>query len=162
LREQDLNLRSLACIVASESVLTVLEVRKPKKDEWVRCNETIATAVNIYETTDTRETFLILPDALEAMENVVKYVCLTLAVNYNGEVFIWPVPIPLGNKPYRAYVSAHAAAELATSHWIRIAWDGTGYNVTRRKNCRGILRGSPNRMPLQPFTSGPTLGVGQP
>jgi hypothetical protein len=122
-------------LVASETILTVLEVRKPKKDEWVRTHEAIAAAVNIYENSETRETYLILPDALEAMETVVKHVRLTLTMNYSGENFIWPVPVPLGNKPFRAHVSANAAAEEATRHWVRIAWNGTGYEVTRRKNC---------------------------
>jgi hypothetical protein len=121
-------------LLATEKVLTTLELRKPRKDEWVRCHATIAAAANIYESSATRDTFLILPGALEAMENVIKHVRLTLTTNYSGELFIWPVPVPLGNKPFKAHVSAHAAAEEAQKNWVRIAWNGNTYEVTRRKN----------------------------
>ncbi len=121
-------------LLATEKVLTTLELRKPRKDEWVRCHATIAAAANIYEASGTRDTYLILPGALEAMENVIRHVRLTLTCNYSGELFIWPVPVPLGNKPFKAHVSAHAAAEEAQRNWVRIAWNGSTYDVTRRKN----------------------------
>ena len=126
--------RTLNDLTPSQKILTVLPVRKPKKDEWVRCHSGIATPVNIYESSETRETYLILPAVLEAFETVVRHVRMTLTVNYAGEVFIWPVPIPLGAKPHAAHVSAFAAAEAATKSWIRIAWIGNAYEVSRRQN----------------------------
>ncbi len=119
-------------LTPSEKVLTGLEVRKPKNDEWVRCHLEIAARVNIYQPTDTRETYLILPEALEAMGDVVRHVSMTLAVNYAGEVFIWPVRVPMGRSPHKAHLSAAAAAKLATKQWIRIFWKGSDYDVMRR------------------------------
>lgn len=120
-------------LIPSEKLLALLEPRKPKKDEWVRCHEEIATRVSIYESSNTREIYLVLPELLEAMGDVVRQVRMTLAVNYAGEVFIWPVPVPIGRRAHRAHISAHAAAETASQHWIRIVWKGNDYEVTRRK-----------------------------
>lgn len=119
-------------LTPSKKILTGLEVRKPKKDEWVCCHLEIAAKVNIYQPSDTRETYLILPEVLDTMGDVVRHVCMTLAVNYAGEVFIWPVPVPMGRSPHKAHLSAAAAAKLATKQWIRIAWKGSDYEVMRR------------------------------
>jgi hypothetical protein len=124
--------RTLDELTPSEKVLTSLEVRKTKKDEWVFCHLEIAARVNIYQPSDTQETYLILPEALEVLGDVVRHVCMTLAVNYAGEVFIWPVPVPMGRSPHKAHVSAAAAAKLATKQWTRIAWKGSDYEVMRR------------------------------
>ncbi len=119
-------------LTPSEKVLTGLEVRKPKKDEWVRCHLETAVKVNIYQPSNTQETYLILPEALEAMGDVVRHVNMTLTVTYAGEAFIWPVPVPLGRSPHKAHLSAAAAARSATKQWIRIAWKGSDYEVSRR------------------------------
>lgn len=125
--------RTLEDLTPSEKVLTTLEARKPKKDEWVQCHGGILAQVSIYEPSESRDIYLVHPEMLEAMGDVVRYVRMTLAVNYAGQAFIWPVAVPLGRNPHRAHISAHAAAELATKHWIRIVWKGNDYEVTRRK-----------------------------
>lgn len=57
--------RTLHEVTPSEILLTSLPVRKPKKDEWVRCHPTIKTPANIYEASESRETYLILPAVLD-------------------------------------------------------------------------------------------------
>jgi hypothetical protein len=58
---------------------------------------------------------------------------LTLAVNYSGHAFVWPVAVPAERKPHSAHLAASAAAEEATHHWVRMVWNGSTYSVTRRK-----------------------------
>lgn len=124
--------RTLEEITPSEKLLTMLSVRKPEKDEWVRSHLTIATPINIYEPSNSREIYLILPAALEALESVARRVRMTLAVNYAGEAFVWPVPIPAEKNPHRCHVAAQAAAAAAVKSWIRIVWKGNDYEVSRR------------------------------
>jgi hypothetical protein len=61
---------------------------------------------------------------------------MSLAVNYAGSPFVWPVPIPSQRKPYAAHVSAFAAADLAMKEWVRITWTGSDYEVFRRKQAK--------------------------
>jgi len=125
--------RTLDELVPSEKLLVALPVRKPRKDEWIRCHKEIATPVNVYENKETREYFLILPAALEAMEDVVRHVRFTLSVTFSGGAFIWPVPIPSGRRPHSAHISAHAGSEAATNQWIRIFWKENSYEVVHRR-----------------------------
>ncbi|MES2658866.1 MAG: hypothetical protein V4689_09620 [Verrucomicrobiota bacterium] len=126
--------RTMDELTPSEKVLTVLPVRKPKKDEWVRCHPEIAAPIHIYESGETRDTYLIVPAALEPFAGVARYVRMTLTVNYSGEVFVWPVPLPTDRRAHAAHVSANAAARVATSSWTRIVWKGSEYEVTRRRD----------------------------
>lgn len=109
-------------IVASEKLLTSLLVRKPKPDEWVRLHPSIHARAYVYEHKDERSWYLVLPSIVEPLLSVVRYVQLSLAVNYSGTAFVWPVPVPTERKPHRAHVTAFAGAEKATREWIRILW----------------------------------------
>lgn len=125
--------RTLDELLPSEKVLVSLEIRKPKKDEWFHCHGEIHTPVNIYENS-AQEFHLVLPAVLESMEEVVKHVRLCLAVNYSGDPFVWPIPVPSPQKPHSSHVSAARAAEAAKAGWIRMAWKKAAscYEVYRR------------------------------
>ena len=123
---------SLEDVVPSEKLLTFLPVRKPKRDEWVFCHPEMTAPVNIYENKDTREAYLVLPAAVEALSDVVRHVRLTLSVNYAGTAFLWPVPVPTERQTHHSYISAFAAAEQAAKGWIRISWGLGDYEVFKR------------------------------
>ena len=130
------DLDALSCspedIVPSEKLLTFLPVRKPKKDEWVRSHSEISTPISIYEKKDTGDSYLVLPSVVEALNDVVRLVRLTLTVNYAGVPFLWPVPIPTEKNSHSAHIASSAAAEHAKKQWIRISWNGTQYDVHKR------------------------------
>lgn len=132
----DLNALGLSLdeVVPSQKLLTSLPIRKPKRDEWVRCHPEIATAINIYENKDTRECYLVLPSALEPINDTIRYVRLVLAVNYTGVPFLWPVPVPTERQTHHSYISAFAAAEQAKKEWIRISWGNGDYGIYRRQS----------------------------
>lgn len=126
--------RPLDEIIASQKVLTSLPVRKPKKDEWVRLHPEIHTRAYIYEVFEERTCYVVLPSVVEPMLHLVRYTQLSLAVNYKGSAFVWPVPIPTERNPQSASISAFAGAELAMREWIRISWGGKEYEVYRRRS----------------------------
>lgn len=109
-------------LIQSEKILANLPLRKPKKDEWIRTHTEIHAAVNLYESS-TKEFYLVLPEALDAMENLVKSVRLTLAITYAGDPFVWPVAVPSVRKPVPCHVTAANAAETASRKWLRIGWE---------------------------------------
>jgi len=119
-------------LIPSQRVLTHLQVRKPKRDEWVRCHPALAVALNIYEDAENRATYLVMPAALEPMADLVKRVRLTLTASYSGVFFAWPVPVPADVRANPWHASAYAAAEVATRSWVRIAAGAGEYSVHRR------------------------------
>ncbi|MBN8457480.1 MAG: hypothetical protein J0M04_06570 [Verrucomicrobia bacterium] len=123
-------------IVASEKLLTSLLVRKPKRDEWVRVHPTISARVYIYEAREENAHYIVLPEVVEPLRDVVRYVQLSLATNYSGGHFVWPVPVPTERRPHRAHVTAFAAAERAAREWIRISWGKDDYDLYRRSSAQ--------------------------
>lgn len=128
--------RPLDEVIASEKLLTSLLVRKPKADEWVRLHPCIHARAYVYEHKDERSWYLVLPGIVEPLLSVVRYVQLSLAVNYSGTAFVWPVPVPTERKPHRAHVTAFAGAEKAMLEWIRIHWGKEEYEVYRRSSAK--------------------------
>jgi hypothetical protein len=123
-------------IAPSEKVLSLLDVRKPKRDEFVRCNPEIAARINIYEDSEDRSVYLVGPTVLERMfelvQGGVKSVKLTLTANYGGGMFAWPVPIPADVRANAWHATAFHAAEEATKHWVRVVAGHGRYEVFRR------------------------------
>jgi hypothetical protein len=123
-------------IAPSEKVLSLLDVRKPKRDEFVRCHPEITTRINIYEDSEDRSVYLVGPTVLERMVQLVqrgvKSVKLTLTANYGGGMFAWPVPVPADVGANAWHATAFHAAEEATKHWVRVVAGNGRYDVFRR------------------------------
>ncbi len=123
-------------IAPSEKVLSLLDVRKPKRDEFVRCHPEITARINIYEDSEDRSVYLVGPPVLERMGQLVqrgvKSVKLTLTANYGGGIFAWPVPVPADVKANAWHATAFHAAEEASMHWVRVVAANGRYEVFRR------------------------------
>lgn len=119
-------------LIPSQKVLTHIQVRKPKRDEWVRCHGTLVARLNIYEDQEARATYLVMPAALEPMADLVKQVRLTLTATYAGAFFAWPVPVPADVRANAWHASAFAAAEVATRSWVRVTAGDGEYTVHKR------------------------------
>ncbi|MCU0751483.1 MAG: hypothetical protein MUC40_00365 [Akkermansiaceae bacterium] len=137
-------------LIPSQKVLTVLPVRKPKRDEWVRCHTTLAATLNLYEDGEERATYLVTPAALEAMGDLIKRVRLVLAVNYSGQFFAWPVAIPADVRANAWHASAFAAAEVAARSWVRVSAGNGQYDVHKRIANDGKLPEWPAEIPDVP------------
>lgn len=126
-------------LIPSQKVITHLQVRKPKRDEWIRCHAELATNLNIYEDGENRTTYLVLPAALEPMADLIKRVRLTLTASYSGAIFAWPVVVPADVRANAWHASAFAAAEIATRSWVRISAANGEYAVHKRSVNEGKL-----------------------
>ncbi|MGJ8723929.1 MAG: hypothetical protein ACSHYB_05175 [Roseibacillus sp.] len=128
--------RPLDEVIPSRKIMTSLPLRKPRRDEWVRLHREILARVYIYESKSDGSSYLVTPEVVEPLSDVVRYVQLTLAVNYVGSVFAWPVPVPTESRPHRAHLTAFAGAEQATTKWIRISWGDGEYDVFQRSSTK--------------------------
>jgi hypothetical protein len=113
-------------LAGTTEVLTHVPIRKPARPEFVRINPdpamTLATA--IYDDKEERETFLVMPAMQIELVGELKPVLLCQAINRQNVVFIWPVPLPdVTGKRNSWSESARDAAELAKTHWVRMAAD---------------------------------------
>jgi hypothetical protein len=69
-----------------------------------------------------RETYLVGRALWSELAGEIYPVCLFLAVNRQGDVFLWPVKLPTADGRSNGWNdSALAAARMAESRWLRIA-----------------------------------------
>jgi hypothetical protein len=121
-------------IAPSERIITSLQVRKPRKDEFIRIHPEIRVALNLYEDKEARVDYLIGPKVLEEVNNLVgvRRVLLSLAATYGGEYFAWPVPVPADVRANRWHATAFQGAEESARGWVRLKAATSEYEIYRR------------------------------
>ena len=118
------NLRISQDFVEQASVETVhatIAVRPPSKQEFfmVRPGEEWQLSVAVIEDGEDRELWLIVPKLAASVSEEVSYVQLRLAVNRHGVPFLMPLKISRDGKVNSWNQSAMAAADTATTRWVR-------------------------------------------
>jgi hypothetical protein len=126
--------KSVEEIAPSERIVTSLQVRKPRKDEFIRVHPDIRVAISIYADVENRLDYLLGPDVIAEVETLVgvRRVLLSLTATYGGEFFGWPVPVPSDVRANRWHATAFQAAEQATRGWIRLKAATQEYEIYRR------------------------------
>jgi hypothetical protein len=116
--------QSFADTVGVKKLLTTVPVRKPHKQEFVHVNPDPAfrlTPAAIIEVKEDREVYLVTPVVAQQLPGEFKVVTLFLAINRQGVVFLWPVPLPGPDGKYNEWHrSLMEAAERATKGWHRV------------------------------------------
>ena len=80
--------------------LTMVRVRKPRRQEWVRVHPDpayhakVATIVLKEDENSKEEIYLVAPRVAEDMADEITLTTLYLAMNRQGDVFIWPCRDP--------------------------------------------------------------------
>jgi hypothetical protein len=105
-----------------KKLLTIVPVRKPNPQDWVRVHPGSEYRENfpLIELKDEREEYVVA--ASLAPELVGEFVSKTLytTVNRQGVVSLWPVRLPdPDGREMEWHRSAREAAELATTRWVR-------------------------------------------
>ena len=107
-------------------VLAQVPVRRPGKDEWVRVhpgtNErgfTHSVTAGVYESSATRDIYLVRPHMQPYLGALMKRVNLHLTVSSTGAVFLWLDPVESGGAPGWAN-SRRKAIQLARGGWVRL------------------------------------------
>ena len=104
--------------------MTTVPCRKPIRHEFVRVRpgEDWRLETGVFEDKVNREVYLVRRDLWAELAGEVYPVCLFLAVNRQGDVFLWPVKLPGTDGRSNTWnESALAAAGLAEKRWVRVA-----------------------------------------
>jgi hypothetical protein len=122
--------------LGTREILIRVPVRRPKREEFFRCHPDPNMKLEVTICTDRDEqedVYVVAPAMRGVLAEDMRAVLLQLAISRKGTVFIWPLMIPNEDNPLGRswHDSARKAAELAKSHWIRIAADRSlgGYRV---------------------------------
>jgi hypothetical protein len=124
--------------IGTREVLVRVPVRRPRRDEFIRCHPdpAMSLAVTIYVDRDEQdEVFFVAPAMRGLLAGDLKPVLLQLTINRKGVVFIWPLTLPSDDNPLGRswHESARKASEIAKTDWIRISADKGlgGYRVRK-------------------------------
>jgi hypothetical protein len=101
-----------------EPLLTVVEVRKPKRDEFVRVHPEHHAVVPIIELD--RDIYLVDASMRNELAGEWKPADMRVAVNRDGTPFLWPVKQAKPGESQSAWhASAKAVATAAEHDWVR-------------------------------------------
>jgi hypothetical protein len=120
------NLRLDQSFVESAGVkklLTTVPVRKPKPQDFVRVHTGADYRGDfaVIELEEDREVFLLTPNTATDLQNEFRLKTLFTAINRQGVVFLWPVPIAAADaRTLEWHRSAREGAETAMRKWVRV------------------------------------------
>ena len=107
----------------AKKLLTIVPVRKPTLKEWVMTHSSndYSLIVAIVEDSDGGQPYIVLPEIAAAHPGEIKQVELRLAVNRQGTLFLWKIPMvdPDGRENFWN-TSHREAVEAAKNGWIRM------------------------------------------
>ena len=108
-----------------QSVLNFVPVKKPSKDWFFRIHPEYSLEVLILELKDDGEVLLVDPKLQGALldEKCVSLRTIRLGVNRQGNIFLWPVRMPVEGKRDPWATSALDAICLAETDWTRMQAD---------------------------------------
>lgn len=110
-------------LAGTRKVVTTIQVRKPKKFEFVRTRpETEWYPTVVYESEEDRAYYLVRHGLLGELAGQHKPVTLVPTILRSGDVFLWPLRLPgADGKTMDWWTSAYEAAQLAQTSWLRLA-----------------------------------------
>jgi hypothetical protein len=111
-------------VIAAKEILTVMPVRRPKKNEFVRAQETTFTTF-LYQDDDEGVYYFIEPAMRPYFIAGSAVKVLVPAVNQLGAVFIWPVPADDGQSSRNnSWNESHRGAyQQAKIKWTKMVGD---------------------------------------
>ena len=104
-------------------ILTQVPVRKPNRQEFVRAHPEpqFKAPMAILELKAEMETYVVIPEVAVAIPGETKLVTITTAINRQGNVFLWPVPLPNPDVREMAWhTTARAAVDRAENKWVKV------------------------------------------
>jgi len=110
--------------LGAKKLLTTVPVRKPDKQAFVRVHPDANYRLNtaILEMKGEREIYLVDRSLWSGLGQEVYGATLFTAITRQGLLFLWPVRLPGSDgKISEWHRSAYAAADLATTKWVRVS-----------------------------------------
>jgi hypothetical protein len=106
-----------------KKLLTSVPVRKPKAQDFIRVHpgEDYRGDFAVIEIEEDREVYVVTPNVASDLQNEIKHKTLFTAINRQGVLFLWPVPIAAADaRILEWHRSAREAAEMAMGQWLRV------------------------------------------
>jgi hypothetical protein len=106
-----------------KKLLTTVPARRPGPQDFVRVHRAPEYRENfaMIDLKEDREDYLVRPEILPELVGEVVYKTLFTAVNRQGVVFLWPIPLPTpDDRKTDWWKSQREAAEMAMGKWLRI------------------------------------------
>ncbi len=116
--------QDFASTAGVRKVITVVPVRKPDRQWFVRVHTDSAYRLDtaILELKDERESYLVAPSLRDNLLDELSYKAIFTAITRQGDVFLWPIPLPGADGRHNQWHRSQlAAAERARSRWIRMS-----------------------------------------
>lgn len=114
-------------VPVTERVLVSIAARRPTRQEFIRVNPNPELSIDgsVIEFTGPsgREDYWVPPGLRAAAPDELKPVRIFVAMSKQGVLFLWPARLPSPDNQIgrRWHESALAGAELAKTHWVKIA-----------------------------------------
>jgi hypothetical protein len=108
----------------AQKVLIHVPVGKPGKQKFVRVHpaEKYHFGCALLKVEDDDRPYLISPDIAHTVAQDIKQVILKLAIDRQGNIFLWPVPPRQEDGNENIWNQSHREiAELAETFWVRLA-----------------------------------------
>lgn len=126
--------QDFASTIGVKKVLTVVPCRKPNRQEFVQVHpgEEWRLETGMFEDKLNQGFYLVQQHLWAELSSEVFPVCLFLATNRQGDVFLWPVKLTgIDGRSNTWNDSALAAARLAETQWVRVVANTSGgmYNA---------------------------------
>ena len=107
----------------AEKVLVNVSVGKPGRQKYVRVNPDNDNKLDCatLKLEDEDRKYLVMPHIVQAIIQDVKFVILSLAIDRQGNVFLWEIPpTPLEGRENTWNQSQRQIAEMAENKWVRL------------------------------------------
>jgi hypothetical protein len=119
--------QDFAAQAAVRPVFTMIPVRKPNRQEFVRVRpgDEWRFETGTFKDDDSGEFYMVSPQLWYELPGEVKPTCLTTCISRNSPVpFLWPIMLPgPDGRPNRWHESAAEAARHAERDWLRVVAD---------------------------------------
>jgi len=107
--------------IGVKKLLTTVPVRKPNKQDFVRVHPSYHENFAVIDLKEDREIYLVTLPIAHELPGECLLVTLYTAINRQGVVHLWPVPLPASDgRVNEWHHSQAAAAERAMKRWIRV------------------------------------------
>ena len=117
-------IQNFAANAGVKKALTMVPVRKPNRQEFVRTHPDDAYhySTGILELKEERESYLVDPDLCPELPGEIVPKILLTTISKQGVLTIWPIRLPGEDGRMNPWhQSAMEAAQLAQSQWVRVA-----------------------------------------
>lgn len=122
---ESLRIDSSIAEIETEDVRTEVKIERPSKQIFFRAHSSaeyrLDTMLLKYEPEN--RWYLPSPNLWRELREELSTVKLVTCIEQSGEIFLWPIKLPLSDQPNRWTTSALAAVDVAVNHWVRLIPD---------------------------------------